>query len=120
MAPPRAKLDALRQEALAAARGLSKGENALADVLRDLEQERSRAAEAYHAVVRSLPPVALVFLVPVMLMVAAAVVAAVATLLAMWLVFFIVTLGAFGHRRGRYYYRPVRYTRSMPPRSWWA
>jgi diguanylate cyclase (GGDEF)-like protein len=54
VAPPGRKLDALRQEALAAARGLSNGESALAGVLRDLEQERSRAAQAYHAVVRSL------------------------------------------------------------------
>jgi diguanylate cyclase (GGDEF)-like protein len=48
------KLDALRQEALDAARGLTSGESALAGVLRDLEQERSRATQAYHAVVRSL------------------------------------------------------------------
>ncbi|HWT91945.1 MAG TPA: HD domain-containing phosphohydrolase, partial [Solirubrobacteraceae bacterium] len=48
------KLNDLREEALAAARGLSSGESALAGVLRDLEQERSRAAQAYHAVVRSL------------------------------------------------------------------
>jgi diguanylate cyclase (GGDEF)-like protein len=47
-------LDALRQEALAAARGLSSGESALVGVLRDLEQERSRAAQAYRAVVASL------------------------------------------------------------------
>jgi diguanylate cyclase (GGDEF)-like protein len=47
-------VDALRQEALEAARGLTSGESALAGVLRDLEQERSRATEAYHAVVRSL------------------------------------------------------------------
>jgi diguanylate cyclase (GGDEF)-like protein len=47
-------LDALRREALAAARGLSSGESALAGVLRDLEQERSRAAQAYRAVVASL------------------------------------------------------------------
>jgi HD-GYP domain-containing protein (c-di-GMP phosphodiesterase class II) len=38
------------REALAAARGLQRDETALADVLRDLEQERNRAAEAYHAV----------------------------------------------------------------------
>ncbi len=44
----------LRQQALAAARGLSSGEGALVEVLRDLEQERSRAAQAYRAVVRSL------------------------------------------------------------------
>ena len=47
-------MEGLRQEALAAARGLSNGESALVGVLRDLEQERSRAAEAYRAVVRSL------------------------------------------------------------------
>ncbi len=44
----------LRQQALAAAHGLSSGEGALVEVLRDLEQERSRAAQAYRAVVRSL------------------------------------------------------------------
>jgi diguanylate cyclase (GGDEF)-like protein len=54
VAPAGPKLDALRQEALDAARGLTSGESALAGVLRDLEQERSRAAQAYHAVVRSL------------------------------------------------------------------
>ena len=47
-------LDALSREAVDAARGLTSGDSALADVLRDLEQERSRAAEAYHAVLRSL------------------------------------------------------------------
>jgi diguanylate cyclase (GGDEF)-like protein len=44
----------LEQQALAAARDLTSGESALAGVLRDLEQERSRAAQAYHAVLRSL------------------------------------------------------------------
>ena len=44
----------VRQEALAAARGLHSGESALVEVMRDLEQERSRAAQAYRAVVRSL------------------------------------------------------------------
>jgi diguanylate cyclase (GGDEF)-like protein len=39
---------------LAAARGVSQGDAALVEVLRDLEQGRSRAAEAYQAVVRSL------------------------------------------------------------------
>ena len=48
------RVDDLRQEALDAARGLERGESALVGVLRDLEQERSRAAEAYRAVVRSL------------------------------------------------------------------
>ena len=48
------RVDRLRAEALAAARGLSSGESALVGVLRDLEQERSRAAEAYRAVVGSL------------------------------------------------------------------
>ena len=47
-------LDALNREALDAARGLTSGDSALAGVLRDLEQERSRAAQAYHAVLRSL------------------------------------------------------------------
>ena len=54
MPEPGRTLDTLRQEALDAARGLTSGESALAGVLRDLEQERSRAAQAYHAVVRSL------------------------------------------------------------------
>jgi diguanylate cyclase (GGDEF)-like protein len=48
------RLEDLRQEALDAARGLERGESALVGVLRDLEQERSRAAQAYRAVVRSL------------------------------------------------------------------
>jgi diguanylate cyclase (GGDEF)-like protein len=48
------RVEHLRQEALDAARGLERGESALVGVLRDLEQERSRAAEAYRAVVRSL------------------------------------------------------------------
>src|SRR5688500_9405349 len=48
------RVDNLRQEALDAARGLERGESALVGVLRDLEQERSRAAQAYRAVVRSL------------------------------------------------------------------
>ncbi len=48
------RLEELRQEALDAARGLERGESALVGVLRDLEQERSRAAQAYQAVVRSL------------------------------------------------------------------
>ena len=48
------RLDELRQEALDAARGLSRGESALVGALRDLEHERSRAAQAYRAVVRSL------------------------------------------------------------------
>jgi diguanylate cyclase (GGDEF)-like protein len=47
-------LEDLRREALDAARGLEQGESALVGVLRDLEQERSRAAQAYRAVVRSL------------------------------------------------------------------
>ena len=47
-------LDALNREALDAARGLTSGDSALAGVLRDLEQERSRATQAYHAVLRSL------------------------------------------------------------------
>ena len=51
---PKQRLDDLRQEALDAARGVEDGEAALVDVLRDLEQERSRAAAAYQAVVRSL------------------------------------------------------------------
>ena len=47
-------MEDLRREALDAARGLEQGESALVGVLRDLEQERSRAAQAYRAVVRSL------------------------------------------------------------------
>jgi diguanylate cyclase (GGDEF)-like protein len=47
-------LDVLGREALDAARDLTTGDSALAGVLRDLEQERSRATQAYHAVLRSL------------------------------------------------------------------
>src|SRR5947207_2236558 len=53
MSTPR-RLDDLQREALAAAHGLTKGERALVHVLRDLEQEQNRAAEAYRAVVKSL------------------------------------------------------------------
>jgi HD-GYP domain-containing protein (c-di-GMP phosphodiesterase class II) len=49
-----ANLDAVGREALDFARGLSSGDSALVGVLRDLEQERSRATQAYHAVLRSL------------------------------------------------------------------
>ena len=44
----------LRQEALAAARGLTAGDNALVEVLRELERERGRATEAARSVVRAL------------------------------------------------------------------
>lgn len=47
-------LDDLRQEALDAARGLFEGEQALVAALSGISEERSRAAEAYGAVVRSL------------------------------------------------------------------
>jgi diguanylate cyclase (GGDEF)-like protein/putative nucleotidyltransferase with HDIG domain len=48
------RIDDLRTQALAAADGLFEGETALAEVLRDIGQEKDRAAEAYRAVVRSL------------------------------------------------------------------
>jgi hypothetical protein len=70
-------------------------------------------------VVRSLPPAALILLIPLMVVVAAVAVAVAATVFALWVAIFVITLGAFGHRRGRYYYHPVRYTRSVQ-RSWWA
>ena len=44
--------DALRQEAIDAARGLAAGDEALVVVLRDLERERSRALPA---VIRRVP-----------------------------------------------------------------
>ena len=87
---------------------------------REVSERRSRGRQGVQ-LVRSLPPAALVVVVPVMIMVAAAVVAVTAMLFAIWLVIFVITLGAFGHRRRPYYYRPVRYTRSVhSPRSWWA
>ena len=86
---------------------------------REVSGRRSRTRTLQ--MVRSLPPVALVLIVPLMLVVAAVAVAVAATLFALWVVVFIVTLGAFGHRRARYYYHPVRYARSVhPSRSWWA
>ncbi|MCU0313860.1 MAG: diguanylate cyclase [Solirubrobacteraceae bacterium] len=54
MADPGSTRAALRQEALRAARGLSEGDGALVEVLRDLERERGRAAESARAVVRAL------------------------------------------------------------------
>jgi diguanylate cyclase (GGDEF)-like protein len=48
------RIDDLRAQALAAAEGLSEGERALVDVLRDIEHEKERAADGYRAVVRSL------------------------------------------------------------------
>jgi diguanylate cyclase (GGDEF)-like protein len=48
------RIDSLRQQALAAAEGLSEGEHALVDVLREIEREKERAADGYRAVVRSL------------------------------------------------------------------
>src|SRR5215210_3420015 len=48
------RIDNLREQALAAAEGLSEGEHALADVLREIEREKERAADGYRAVVRSL------------------------------------------------------------------
>ena len=50
----RERIDDLREQALAAAEGLSEGERALADVLREIEREKERAADGYRAVVRSL------------------------------------------------------------------
>src|SRR4051812_45312653 len=50
----RERIDDLRQQALAAAEGLSEGEHALAEVLREIEREKERAADGYRAVVRSL------------------------------------------------------------------
>ena len=47
-------LDDLRREALDTARGLFEGEQALVAALAGISEERSRAAEAYGAVVRSL------------------------------------------------------------------
>src|SRR3954466_757540 len=48
------RIDDPRQQALAAAEGLSEGEHALVDVLREIEREKERAANGYRAVVRSL------------------------------------------------------------------
>jgi diguanylate cyclase (GGDEF)-like protein len=48
------RIDSLREQALAAAEGLSEGEHALVDVLREIEREKERAANGYKAVVRSL------------------------------------------------------------------
>ncbi len=44
----------LRQEAIAAARGLSEGDDALVAVLRDLERERGRATQSVRSVVQAL------------------------------------------------------------------
>ena len=54
MPPDPRLLDDLRREALDAARGLFEGEQALVATLAGISEERSRAAEAYGAVVRSL------------------------------------------------------------------
>jgi len=54
MPPDPRLLDDLRREALDAARGLFEGEQALVAALAGISEERSRAAEAYGAVVRSL------------------------------------------------------------------
>src|SRR3954453_23250813 len=48
------RIDDLREQALAAAEGLSEGEHALVEVLREIEREKDRAASGYRAVVRSL------------------------------------------------------------------
>src|SRR3954463_10824127 len=48
------RIDDLREQALAAAEGLSEGEQALVEVLREIEREKERAADGYRAVVRSL------------------------------------------------------------------
>jgi diguanylate cyclase (GGDEF)-like protein len=47
-------LDALRRDALAAARGLSRSEEALVDALQAIREETTRIAESYRAIVRSL------------------------------------------------------------------
>lgn len=52
--PDRPLIDDLRREALDAARGLFEGEQALVAALAGISEERSRAAEAYGSVVRSL------------------------------------------------------------------
>ncbi len=44
----------LRQEAMAAARGLTQGDDALVAVLRDLERERGRATQSVRSVVQAL------------------------------------------------------------------
>src|SRR3954471_14338548 len=49
-----ARMDGLREQALAAAEGLFEGEQALVAVLQDIEREKERAADAYRAVVHSL------------------------------------------------------------------
>ncbi len=54
MADRRQSRSELRREALRVARGLSEGDSALVGVLRELEQERSRATETVRAVVRAL------------------------------------------------------------------
>jgi diguanylate cyclase (GGDEF)-like protein len=48
------RLDSLRAQALAAAEGLMEGEQVLNGVLRDIQGEKQRVADAYRAVVRSL------------------------------------------------------------------
>jgi diguanylate cyclase (GGDEF)-like protein/putative nucleotidyltransferase with HDIG domain len=48
------RIDDLRRQAVAAAEGMSEGENALIGVLRDIEREKERAADGYRAVVSSL------------------------------------------------------------------
>ena len=53
-APSSGGIDRLRQQALDAARGLAAGEQTLVAVLRELEADQGRAAQAYRAVVRSL------------------------------------------------------------------
>ena len=52
--PARPLVDDLRREALDAARGLFDGEQALVSALAGISEERSRVAEAYGSVVRSL------------------------------------------------------------------
>ncbi|MEA2426966.1 MAG: hypothetical protein QOF37_594 [Thermoleophilaceae bacterium] len=48
------RIDTLRAQALAAAEGLVEGEQVLVGVLRDIQGEKQRVADAYRAVVRSL------------------------------------------------------------------
>ncbi len=110
-----------RLGAVFAARTYGELDAVVADLPRRDVPERRGAPRRTLSTVRSLPPVALVLLVPLMIVVAAVAVAVAATIFALWVAIFVITLGAFGHRRGRYYYQPVRYTRSVHPgRSWWA
>jgi hypothetical protein len=84
----------------------------VADLPRREVSERRRPVRTL-AMLRSMPPVALIVVVPLTLMVVAVAVAVATMVFSLWVVLFVLTCGAFGHRRGRYYYGPVRYARSM-------